>query len=368
MAELTKGIELSSMAQSLAEIDKAMPDYQRLIDAMPVLKVNSHMEEVLKGFDIGMKSSALHGLMITSPLTETPGISDVLTRLTEPMSGEMARLISENSHLHEALESMNSQWRDIPTNALSFTSFAELQSIGSALEKIPAFNEDLIAALRIDLGDWRDSISWKPEIFTDIAVRSDFYEGFGFNRALTDFRPSVFEQSLDIAGLRRKRPALVALCGEPVPVADGTAEQELGRTNTAHDWLLRLETQIRAFIDREMKQAFGDEWPKHKLSNGVYDQWQEKKKKGEQAGGKIWPLIAYADFTDYMNIICRGDNWKTVFQRFFGRPESVRESLQRLYPIRISTMHARPISQDDELLLYAEIRRIVKAIGADQSN
>lgn len=104
------------------------------------------------------------------------------------------------------------------------------------------------------------------------------------------------------------------------------------------------------------------------MPNGVYDQWQEKKKKGEQAGGKEWPLITYADFRDYVLIIGRSDNWKMVFQRFFGRLENVRESLQRLYPIRVSTMHARLISQNDELLLYSETRRLVKAIGADQGN
>jgi hypothetical protein len=50
---------------------------------------------------------------------------------------------------------------------------------------------------------------------------------------------------------------------------------------------------------------------------------------------------------------------------FFGRPESVRESFQRLYPIRLDTMHARPITQDDELLLYVETRRLVKILLGD---
>ena len=77
------------------------------------------------------------------------------------------------------------------------------------------------------------------------------------------------------------------------------------------------------------------------------------------------PLVAYADFTDYALLICRSDNWREVFAMFFGRPESVRESFQRLYPIRLDTMHARPITQDDELLLYVETRRLVKIILGD---
>ncbi|SRR5260370_41844575 len=110
-----------------------------------------------------------------------------------------------------------------------------------------------------------------------------------------------------------------------------------------------------------MTRAFGPDWPKHRLPNGVHEKWAEKKKRAVQAGGKEMPLIAYADFTDYERVICKGDNWRVVFTGFFGRMESVRESLQRLYPIRICTMHARPITKDDELLLYVEAKRLRKA-------
>jgi hypothetical protein len=114
-----------------------------------------------------------------------------------------------------------------------------------------------------------------------------------------------------------------------------------------------------------MTQAFGANWPRHRLPNGMYDQWLEKKRKAEQANGTDRPLVAYADFTDYALLICRSDNWREVFPMFFGRPESVRESFQRLYPIRLDTMHARPITQDDELLLYVETRRLVKILLRD---
>ena len=45
------------------------------------------------------------------------------------------------------------------------------------------------------------------------------------------------------------------------------------------------------------------------------------------------------------------------------RPESVRESFQRLYPVRIDTMHSRPVTHDDVLLLYVEARRLMNMIG-----
>ena len=73
-------------------------------------------------------------------------------------------------------------------------------------------------------------------------------------------------------------------------------------------------------------------------------------------------LISYADFTDYIEVICRRDNWREVFEVFFRRRESVRESFQRLYPIRLDTMHARPITQEDELLLFVETRQLMKIV------
>ena len=86
--------------------------------------------------------------------------------------------------------------------------------------------------------------------------------------------------------------------------------------------LLNLETELRAFIDNMMTQVFGADWPKHRLPNGLYDKWQEKKQKAEQAGGEIWSVIAYADFTDYELVICRSDNWREIFKNFFHRPEN----------------------------------------------
>jgi hypothetical protein len=264
------------------------------------------------------------------------------------------------------MDQMATPWLSVAEAMRSVAGFAELQGIGQALGAMPAFADSLADSLRLGLGDWRDPISWRPEIFSDLAVRADVYEGLGFNPALTDFPAAAFDQGLTIGGVRRNPPPLVVLYEAPVPRAGDDEEEEgFARTNEAHDWLQRLESQLRAFIDTRMTQAFGANWPRHRLPNGMYDQWLEKKRKAEQANGTDRPLVAYADFTDYALLICRSDNWREVFAMFFGRPESVRESFQRLYPIRLDTMHARPITQDDELLLYVETRRLVKILLGD---
>lgn len=62
-------------------------------------------------------------------------------------------------------------------------------------------------------------------------------------------------------------------------------------------------------------------------------------------------------------IIQRNDNWKILFEPLFHRKEDVVESLQRLAPLRVDTMHARPmnITNADLLMLYVETTRIVRA-------
>lgn len=281
----------------------------------------------------------------------------------DPMKDIASRFAEQETSLQRAMASMRTPWLDMQEQMRSINGFVELQGIGAALKSAAVFDESLTAALRGGLGDWRDTITWPKDIFMDLAARSEFYVGLGFNHALTDFPAPAFEQSLDIAGLRSEAPTLIDLYGAPVAPADDEAEEEgLARTNDAHDWLLRLETQLRNFIDDAMTRTFGAKWHKQRLPNGLYEEWQEKKRKAMQAGGKDWPLISYADFTDYERVICKGDNWREVFAVFFVRSESVRESFQRLYPIRLDTMHARPITQDDELLLYVETRRMVKVI------
>jgi hypothetical protein len=258
---------------------------------------------------------------------------------------------------------MHTPWLDGQASLRSVAGFAEIQGVGSMLDRMPSFDDRASAALRPDLGDWRDKITWPEPVLTDFSAREAFYLDLGFDPSLTYFPAPAFRESTEIAGLCREPPPLVDAYGEPVPRAeDGEDEKALVRTNMAHDWLLRLETNLRSFIDDRMIAAFGSDWPKHQLPNGVYDQWMTKHEAAVKAGRGLMPLIVYADFTDYERVICKKDNWRQVFSSYFMSMESVRESFQRLHPIRMDTMHARPIIQDDELLLYVEVKRLIRVI------
>ena len=110
-----------------------------------------------------------------------------------------------------------------------------------------------------------------------------------------------------------------------------------------------------------MTAQYGSNWPKKRLDKNIYDGWEFKKQIAEK-NGQILPLIDFADFTDYEKIICKRDNWREVFQTKFQKQESVRESFQRLHPIRLATMHARIVTKEDILYLVSEIVRLLSAM------
>lgn len=244
----------------------------------------------------------------------------------------------------------------------SIGAFADIQSMGFALQNIPAFDDRLTELLRIDLGDWQDRIDFPKEIFDDPLARSAFYKGRGFDPALTAFPTDAFSESLDIAGLRGAPPPFIDVYDYEEVTKEEEQEVAFARTNAAHDRLQRFETQLRQFIDDQMTKEFGDAWVKHRIPGPMRQRWIEKCEKARAQGEADHPLIAYADFSDYVPIITQKDNWDEVFKAVFRRPNFVQESFQRLYPIRICTMHARMITQDDELYLYVEIKRVLSVI------
>lgn len=276
----------------------------------------------------------------------------------------LARFAEPSASLREAIESLRTPWLDLEDQIGSIRGFAELQSIGSALDAVRTFDPALTEALRFDLGDWRNEIDWPKGIFDDPVSRSEFYRDLGLNTDLTAFPTAAFDQSINIAKLTRELPAAPPLYSPEPERHEDEVEAAFERTNAAHDRLQRLETLLRKFIDEQMTNAFGTNWVKHRVPGDMRKKWIEKREKAP-ASDVDWQLIAYADFTDYVQIITRSDNWSEVFHVHFDRQESVRESFQRLYPIRVCTMHARLISHDDELYLYVETKRLLKAIGVN---
>lgn len=297
-------------------------------------------------------------------LPELKVANELMAAYQADHASELVKHLKDNQdYLRRATEAIRSPWLDMQAQMRSVGAFADIQSIGFALQNIPAFDDRLTELLRIDLGDWQDRINFPKEIFDNPLARSAFYMERGFDPALTAFPADAFTQSLDIAGLRRTPPPIIDLYDYEEVREGDEQEAAFARTNAAHDRLQRFETQLRQFIDEQMTKACGDQWIKHRVPGQIRQSWIEKREKARARGETDHPLISYADFSDYVPIITQRNNWKEVFEPVFRRPAFVQESFQRLYPIRICTMHARMITQDDEIYLYVEIKRVLSAIG-----
>ncbi|TFH47639.1 MAG: hypothetical protein E4H01_07915 [Lysobacterales bacterium] len=390
LAETMKSIELSSGIAELATgLNRSLPhlDLERLGTTMKSLEMSSAaadliaklnrnqeairvalgpFEELRRNNLVGIEFKRIQdSLAATESKLRFPEIAGIAKQLqgldTIRISDTLARYQTQASEFQSAIQAMRAPWLDIQNKLNSLGGFAALQGIGHALRTMPAFDTGLTKALRIDLGDWTGRFNWPQSIFSDPLARTSFYKERGFNPALTAFPARAFGQSLTIAGLK----------GVPPPVRDdeaalaeenGEEESAFQRNNRAHDWLQRFEYRMRKFVDAHMTLAFGANWIKHQVPGDIRMAWLEKREKAKQNGEAGRPLIAYADFTDYQRIVTRADNWEKVFRAFFVRRSSIEESFRRLYPIRICTMHARPITQDDELFLLVEVRRIMAAI------
>jgi hypothetical protein len=111
-----------------------------------------------------------------------------------------------------------------------------------------------------------------------------------------------------------------------------------------------------------MTQAYGPDWPRHRLPNGIYEKWAEKKNGlRTQAGGhgrsSHTPISQTTrQFSAAATISGRYSRGTSAAQGASKRPSSG-------FIRSVDTMHARPITQDDELLLYVERRRLVKMIA-----
>lgn len=256
------------------------------------------------------------------------------------------------------MEAMRNPWLRAEEASRSANAFASVQAIGRTLADRSPFDEWVGSGLRSSLGDWRDHSSPAVAMLLEPHQRTRMYIERGFDPSLTDFSPSAFDESTALAGLRAPEDG-----GGTHDDAE-TAGDEIWykRSRAAFDKLLRFEVAVRRYLDDAMRTAYGDGWEKRQLPPNMLAEWRERKQQASKAGGPDLPLIYYADFTHYKAMIERSDNWNKVFKAVFGRPEDVRESFQRLFPIRVCAMHARPITLDDELLLAVETQRVLAAI------
>lgn len=264
------------------------------------------------------------------------------------------------SSLQARMEAMTTPWLDGTASLRSAMGFAHLQAIGDLIHNAPPYASAVCSWLRTGMGDWRDTVTIGPEI-VEVEVRTSLYIDQGFDKEIASTPAKILVRSAAIAQLYEAD----ATYAEDWITA---TEDDLKLARLAYERLLRFELALREFISQVLLKAFGDKWMRTRLPKGMLDEWQGRHATGAKAGAQGRGLIDYADFTDYLKIIERGDNWREVFAPFFRRKEDIKESLQRLYPVRLATMHGRVVTVADLVLLWSETKRVVSAISGMTQN
>lgn len=275
-------------------------------------------------------------------------ISEMVSAATRPLQG-----IAEVTRQFDQLSKLSMPIIRLEDSLQSARAIAELSAIGAAVNLAPPFNSALVKSLRVDLGDWRDTMLDPTAMLDNPAARVAAYEAQGFNTELTDFPAEGFDAALTATNI-----SLGVARADLAPPPSGDVPD---CNRKGYDWLYILETRLRAFIVNRL-QAVHPRW-EQRLPKGMHDRWQAKKAT-EMAGGRPeQPIIHYADFSDYNDIILGNANWRDCFKETFKREEAVREAFNRLRPIRIVVAHMRILTSEEHMLLNLEVRRLLRAIG-----
>lgn len=302
-------------------------------------------------------TTKMHDEMFRLPIAAE--MSDFVTQATE--ASKLAQLfaseLDRTNALTTTMKSLTHPWAHVEHTTSSVAGITDLLALGQGLSQFNPYEEAFANIIRSSLGDWRDEVDQFQDNLYEPVARTRLYREQGVDPNLTDFPADAFHEALEIIGLDAEGD--VAYSDQ-----DEIGENHsLERAEKVFRQIRHFERAIRKFIETVMSDQFGEDWIDKRISPDMREKWEHKRQSDMKAGNPGSSLIEYADFTDYRMIIERRDNWREVFSLIFQRQEDIRESLQRLQPVRIATMHSRLVTMDDELLLIVETRRVLKAIG-----
>ena len=347
------GLTTNQLAQNIARMSE--------LTGILSLQFDRASSAIFKGSSV--VPLELEGVFRRARADELTGFASMIERIqtsNETLSSFALSSVAATKLLGE----LNAPWVKTGHELRSLQGIMDLAGIGRALHVLKPFDAGLTDAMRMTLGDWRN-VTIPANIYDSTANRVNFYAALGLDRSLTEFPPATLERALDLSRISERFPRSNRNRTAVRSEVSGRSVRFTPRWMTrAYEIIFAFESEIRKFINHEMTLAFGTEWIKHQLSGNLLQQWQERREGDAKQGASTSILIDYADFSDYERIICRDDNWKKVFQQFFPRKESVRESFLRLTVVRRITMHSRLLTGEDLLYLRVEVSRLRKAIKA----
>jgi hypothetical protein len=257
------------------------------------------------------------------------------------------------------IKSFQTPWAKLDDLLGSAVGLVEVSTLFAAVRHKNPFADQITEYLRFELGDYRDARSWDEDQVVDPIARLDLYTDEGLREELKDTPGEVLVEAE--AQVEIHQPSAVILTPFSFRALFASDGQETHMM--AHNALRVLERRLRTVIDAEMTRVFGQKWVQSTLKKEIRDDWIGKQEQAVRQGRPKDALIEYADFTHYEQIITANAPWEQVFKPFFRRKEDVRESFQRLGPVRIATYHARQLLDMDILVLTSEAMRLMQALA-----
>jgi hypothetical protein len=146
--------------------------------------------------------------------------------------------------------------------------------------------------------------------------------------------------------------------------AESEQERAEERLQEAYRVLLIFEPEVREAVVLLMTNNCDPRWERQRVPGEVLESWKDKRRQRVERGEPSRRLVEYADFSDYLQIIIRSDNWRDVFAAIFINPVDVQASFCRLQDLRIRTMHFGMVSHGDLRLMKVEAARVLRALGS----
>ena len=133
--------------------------------------------------------------------------------------------------------------------------------------------------------------------------------------------------------------------------------------------LKELEGLLRGCVVGELSKLDNDWWDT-RVPNEVKSNCESRKAGRESPYPWLSPdeskLIEFADFSDYVRIICNRNNFKDAFERIFRDSAAISLKLRELEPIRNDIAHSRDLKKEDAdmLTVYTDHIRLAITSGA----
>jgi hypothetical protein len=275
----------------------------------------------------------------------------------EPYALAASALKFESENIARVINSLKTPWASYENILGSASGVAQLAMVAQSVNRLAPFETTINEFLRFELGDYRDNIVWKDADFHDAAFRVKFYRDQGFSPVIAGLAGETISECLEVAAESQGVVQIETILPLSIFLPEISADERMAQ---AFQCLRMIERHVRNLVDGLMTKMFGRNWIKTHLSRKLRESWVLKQEKAVQHGQPKQPLIEYADFTEYEQIITGEAAWLAGFGAMFVYKEEVKVVFQRLAPARIAVMHSRDLVHEDLIILFAECSRLIR--------